>query len=85
MAFTKEEIEDLLFDAEQLHSSFKTRLKKDKDMDDSSLILYALKASKISQTLLSEVNSRGMHGNNVGWKFDLLKKFQEAYPDFEKK
>jgi hypothetical protein len=54
-------------------------------MDDSSLILYALKASKISQTLLSEVNSRGMHGNNVGWKFDLLKKFQQAYPDFEKK
>ena len=54
-------------------------------MDDGSLILYALKASKISKTLLSEVNSRGMHGNNVGWKFELLKKYQEAYPDFEKK
>jgi hypothetical protein len=47
--------------------------------------LYALKASSISQTLLSEVNSRGMQGKNVGWKFDLLKKFQEAYTDFEKK
>ena len=53
MAFTKEEIEDLLFDAEQLHNSFKTQLKKDKNMDDGSLILYALKASKISKTLLS--------------------------------
>ena len=85
MAFTKEEIEDLLFDAEQLHNSFKTYFKKNKDIDDSTLILYALKASSISQTLLSEVNSRGMQGKNVGWKFDLLKKFQEAYTDFEKK
>jgi hypothetical protein len=84
MAFTKEEIEDLLFDAEQLHNSFNAYLQKSEEIDDSTLILYALKASKISQTLLLEVNSRGTQGKNVGWKFELLKKFQVAYPDFEK-
>jgi hypothetical protein len=84
MAFTKEEIEDLLFDAEQLHNSFNAYLQKSEEIDDRTLILYALKASKISQTLLLEVNSRGTQGKNVGWKFELLKKFQEAYPDFEK-
>ena len=37
MAFTKEEIEDLLFDAEQLHNSFKTQLKKDKNINTGTI------------------------------------------------
>jgi len=82
MALTKEEKNDILDTARYLNDSFKTYLKDD-DISDSLLLSYALKANNISQTLLRELNSRSVKGEQIGWQFELLQKFQEAYPDFE--
>lgn len=82
MAFTKEQKIDILDTARYLHDSLKTYLKDD-DISDSLLLLYSLKATQISQTLLKELNSRSVKGEQIGWQFELLKKFRETYPDFE--
>lgn len=82
MALTKEEKADILDTAKYLHDSLKTYLKGD-SVSDALLLNYALKASQISQTLLQELNSRNLHKEQVGWQYDLLRKYQEKYPDFE--
>jgi hypothetical protein len=47
------------------------------------LLGYVFKLNQISQTLLQELNSRSVSGKQIGWQYELLQKFQEAYPDFE--
>ena len=82
MALSKEEKIDILDTAKYLHDSLKTYLKGD-SVSDALLLNYALKASQISQTLLQELNSRNINKEQVGWQYDLLRKYQEKYPDFQ--
>lgn len=82
MALTKEQKSDTLDTARYLHDSFKTYLKDD-NISDSMLLGYVFKLNQISQTLLQELNSRSVSGKQIGWQYELLQKFQEAYPDFE--
>jgi len=82
MALTKEQKSDIIDTARYLHDSFKTYLKDDK-ISDSMLLGYVFKLNQISQTLLQELNSRSVSGKQIGWQYELLQKFQEAYPDFE--
>ena len=79
MALSKEEKIDILDTAKYLHDSLKTYLKGD-SVSDALLLNYALKASQISQTLLQELNSRNINKEQVGWQYDLLRKYQEKYP-----
>ena len=82
MALTKEQKSDTIDTARYLHDSLKTYLKDD-NISDSMLLGYVFKLNQISQTLLQELNSRSVSGKQIGWQYELLQKFQEAYPDFE--
>lgn len=82
MALSKEEKIDILDTAKYLHDSLKTYLKGD-SVSDALLLNYALKASQISQTLLQELNSRNINKEQVGWQYDLLRKYQEKYPNLD--
>lgn len=83
MAFTKQEKTDLIIDAKDLSEGIKQSLKAE-EISDFELVSHALRATNIAQAMLYEANKRNLFGENKGWKFDLLKEYQAAYPDFKK-
>ena len=75
---------EVLSDLKYVHDSFKTYGYDDGTMDDHLMMTCMTRITPILAFWIRELNGRNFRGEQKGeWRMDLLKAFQEKYPDFE--
>ena len=67
-----------------VYDTFKTYGENDGTMDDHLMMTCMTNIHPIMAFWIRELNGRNSRGEQRGeWRMDLLKAFQEKYPDFE--
>lgn len=80
----KNKKEDVLFDLKYIHDTYKAFATEDGYMDDSLMLTTLTRLTPILAFFSRELNGRQSRGEQKGdWRMDLLKAFQEKYPEFE--
>jgi len=75
---------DVLFELKYIHDTYKTYATEDGYMDDSLMLTTLTRLTPILAFFSRELNGRQSRGEQKGdWRMDLLKAFQEKYPEFE--
>ena len=75
---------EVLSSLKYVHDTFKTYGCDDGTMDDSLMMTCMTNLLPIMAFWTRELNGRNFRGEQKGeWRMDLLKAFQEKYPDFE--
>ena len=74
----------VLNDFKYIHDTYKTYAGEDGFMDDHLMLLMITKLTPILSFFSRELSGRQFRGEQKGeWRMDLLKAFQEKYPEFE--
>ena len=82
--FFKNKKAEVLSDLKYIQDTYKTFATEDGYMDDSLMLTTLTKLTPILAFFSRELNGRQSRGEQKGdWRMDLLKAFQEKYPEFE--
>ena len=82
--FFKNKKAEVLSDLKYIQDTYKTFATEDGYMDDSLMLTTLTKLTPILALFSRELNGRQSRGEQKGdWRMDLLKAFQEKYPEFE--
>jgi len=77
----KAEVQDTL---RYVHDTYKSFATEDGYMDDSLMLTVLTRLTPVLAFFSRELNGRQFRGEQKGdWRMDLLKAFQEKYPEFE--
>jgi len=75
---------EVLSDLKYIQDTYKTFATEDGYMDDSLMLTTLTRLTPILAFFSRELNGRQSRGEQKGdWRMDLLKAFQEKYPEFE--
>ena len=73
-----------LSDFKYIHDTYKSYAGEDGYMDDHLMLTLMTRLTPVLAFFSRELNGRQFRGEQKGnWRMDLLKAFQEKYPEFE--